>query len=70
MSNMNTFFTKLGTDAALLEAYKLDPRGVMKSNGLTQEEIDAVMSGDKTRVSQLSGDKEMAMYMIISNPTE
>ena len=70
MSNINTFFTKLGTDAALLEAYKLDPRGVMKANGLTKEEIEAVMSGDKARVSQLSDDKEMAMYMVVLNLTE
>ncbi|MGI2113867.1 hypothetical protein ACRN9G_09730 [Shewanella frigidimarina] len=70
MTNMNIFFTKLGTDAVLLEAYKLDPRGVMKLNGLTQEEVDAVMSGDKVRVNQLSGDKEMAMYLLILNPTE
>lgn len=70
MSNMSAFFTELATNALLLEAYKLDPRTVMKSNGLTQEEIDAVMSGDKARVSQLVGDKDMAMYMIITNPTE
>jgi hypothetical protein len=70
MSNISTFFTKLGTNAALLEAYKRDPRGVMKSNGLTEEEIEAVISGDKTRISQLSGDKEMAMYLIVLNPTE
>ncbi|WP_137226405.1 hypothetical protein [Shewanella sp. MEBiC00475] len=70
MSNMNTFFTKLGTDAVLLEAYKLDPRGIMKANGLTKKEVEAVMSGDKAQISKLSGDKEMAMYMIVINPTE
>jgi hypothetical protein len=69
MLNMNAFFTKLGTDAVLLEAYKLDPYAVVKKHGLTDEEIEAMMSEDKARVSQLSGDKEMAMYMIISNPT-
>ena len=67
---MNKFFTQLGTNAALLEAYKLDPRGVMKANGLNQEEIEAVMSGDKARVSELSGDKDMVMYMLVVNPTE
>tara|TARA_R110002033_G_scaffold1601_3_gene13324 strand:+ start:306 stop:509 length:204 start_codon:yes stop_codon:yes gene_type:complete len=67
---MSAFFTELATNALLLEAYKLDPRGVMTSNGLTQEEIDAVMSGDKARVNKLVGDKEMAMYLLILNPTE
>ncbi|QDE32070.1 hypothetical protein [Shewanella polaris] len=70
MSNMNKFFTQLGTNAALLEAYKLDPRGIMKANGLTKEEIEAVMSGDKAQVSKLSGDKEMSMYLLVVNPTE
>ena len=39
MSNLSQFFTQLGTDAALLEAYLQDPRGVMQANGITDEEI-------------------------------
>ncbi|MGX9463476.1 hypothetical protein ACWXWU_19940 [Shewanella sp. A14] len=70
MQNMSTFFTKLGTDANLFEAYKLDPCGVMEANGLTTEEVEAVKSGDKAQVSKLAGDKAMAMYMVVLSPTE
>lgn len=68
MSNLSQFFTQLGTDAALLEAYQQDPRGVMKANAITDEEIAAVMSGDKALIRQLAGDDEMQMFQIITTP--
>lgn len=68
MSNLSQFFIQLGTDAALLEAYQQDPRGVMKANGITDVEIAAVMSGDKALIRQLAGDDEMQMFQIITTP--
>lgn len=69
MSNLSQFFTQLGTDAALLEAYLQDPRGVMHANGITDEEIAAVMSGDKALIRQLAGDEDMQMFQIVSSPS-
>ncbi|MCL1112486.1 MULTISPECIES: hypothetical protein [Shewanella] len=69
MSNLSQFFTQLGTDAALLEAYLQDPRGVMQANGITDEEIAAVMSGDKALIRQLAGDEDMQMFQIVSSPS-
>ncbi|GGP71847.1 hypothetical protein GCM10009347_40830 [Shewanella algicola] len=68
MSNLSQFFTQLGTDAALLEAYQHDPIGVMQANGITEEEIEAVMSGDKALIRQLAGDEEMNMFQIVTTP--
>ena len=69
MSNLSQFFTQLGTDAALLEAYLQDPRGVMQANGITDEEIAAVMSGYKALICQLAGDEDMQMFQIVSSPS-
>lgn len=71
MSKLSDFFQELGSDAALLEAYKADPKGVMKANGLTDEEIQAVLSGDKAQLDSLSGDtSEVQSYLIITNPDD
>ncbi|MCG9720651.1 hypothetical protein [Shewanella sp. Isolate7] len=71
MSKLSDFFQKLGSDAALLEAYKADPKGVMKANGLTDEEIQAVLSGDKAQLDSLSGDtSEVQSYLLITNPDD
>ncbi|WP_144213471.1 hypothetical protein [Shewanella donghaensis] len=65
MSTLTTFFTQLGSDAKLLEAYKKDPRGVMAANGLSNQEIEAVMSGDKKQVKTLAGDADMKSFLLI-----
>ncbi len=67
MSNFNDFFEKLGSDSDLMDAYKKDPEGVMKSNGLTDEEIKTVMSGDVSKVKSLSGDKAQTRSFILVN---
>ncbi|GGB77459.1 hypothetical protein K8B83_08665 [Shewanella inventionis] len=68
MSNLSQFFTQLGTDSALLEAYLQDPEGIMRANGITDAEIAAVMSGDKALIRQLAGDDEMQMFQIVTTP--
>ncbi|WP_299791602.1 hypothetical protein [uncultured Shewanella sp.] len=71
MSNFNDFFEKLGTDSDLMDAYKQDPEGVMKANGLTDEEIATVMSGDTNKIKSLSGESvEAKTYMIIASPKD
>ncbi|MCG9755861.1 hypothetical protein L1D40_11630 [Shewanella insulae] len=69
MSKLSDSFQKLGSDAALLEAYNADPEGVMKANGLTDEEIQVVLSGDKAQLDILSGDTcGVNPYLLITNP--
>ncbi|MDR8524558.1 hypothetical protein [Shewanella fidelis] len=65
MSKFNDFFEKFGSDAKLLEEYKQDPQGVMKANGLTDDEIQAVMSGDNDKLKSLSGGKNVQTLLIV-----
>ncbi|WP_108944077.1 hypothetical protein [Shewanella halifaxensis] len=65
MSKFNDFFEKLGSDAKLLEEYKQDPQGVMKANGLTDDEIQAVMSGDNDKLKSLSGDNQIKEFLVV-----
>ncbi|ABZ75917.1 conserved hypothetical protein [Shewanella halifaxensis HAW-EB4] len=65
MSKFNEFFEKLGSDAKLLEEYKQDPQGVMQANGLSDAEIQAVMSGDDSKLKSLSGDKGTKGYLVV-----
>lgn len=71
MSKLSDFFEKLGADAALMEAYKNDPEGVMKTSGLIEQEIEAVISGDIDKLKLLSGDMTNARsYLLITNPND
>ncbi|NKF49987.1 hypothetical protein G3R49_05300 [Shewanella sp. WXL01] len=70
MSKLTDFFTELNQDVKLQQAYKKDPRGVMQQYGLTDEEAEAVMSGDMSKVQSLSGDKNMKLFMLIANHSE
>ncbi|WP_394392170.1 hypothetical protein [Shewanella woodyi] len=65
MSNLNDFLEKLGSDADLMDAYKKDPEGVMKANGLSDEEIRAVISADAKKIKALSGDKQDSKTYIL-----
>ncbi|GIU38708.1 hypothetical protein L2719_15135 [Shewanella schlegeliana] len=65
MSKFNEFFEKLGSDAKLLEEYKQDPQGVMQANGLSDDEIQAVMSGDEKQIHSLSGSKNYRSLVLI-----
>ena len=70
MSQLQHFAQLLSTDAALLEAYKADPKGVMLANGLTKQEIELVLSGDIDGLKALLGDSLMQAYFVIATPTE
>ncbi|MBT1444883.1 hypothetical protein KJI95_10150 [Shewanella sp. JM162201] len=67
MATLNEFLKKLGEDAALLEAYKKDPQGVMRANGLRDDEIQAVMSGDKSQLKSLGGEEEFQTYIVVNH---
>jgi hypothetical protein len=70
MSNLNQFAQKLSADAALLEAYKKDPQGVMQANGLTAEEITLVMSGDLARLKAYVGDSTFQSFVLVHHHSE
>ena len=71
MSKFNEFFEQLASDAKLMEAYKQDSEGVMKSYGLTDGEIEAVMSGDQDKMKKFSSDAgTYATYIHIHKPTK
>ena len=56
MSALSDFFTQLSQDALLMEDYKQNPEAVMRAHGLTDVEINAVMTGDMEKLKTLSGD--------------
>ncbi|UJF21366.1 hypothetical protein [Shewanella sp. OMA3-2] len=70
MSKLQQFAEALSVDAALLEAYKADPRGVMLANGLTVEQVDLIMSGDLNALKAQLGDSLMQAYIMVTTPTE
>ncbi|AZQ11248.1 MULTISPECIES: hypothetical protein [Shewanella] len=67
MTTLNEFLKQLGEDAALLEAYKKDPEGVMRANGLSEDEIQAVMTGDKSKLRSLGGDEEYQTFVVVNH---
>lgn len=63
MSALSDFFTQLGQDAQLMEDYKQNPEVVMRAHGLTDEEINAVMTGDMEKLKTLSGDQDYQAFL-------
>jgi hypothetical protein len=56
---------RLGSDAKLLLAMKRQPRQVMLDNGLSQEDIQLVMSQDVAKLKDKMGGKAMLPILII-----
>ncbi|CAM4197033.1 hypothetical protein [Shewanella denitrificans] len=65
MSMLNPFLVRLGSDAKLLLAMKRQPRQVMLDNGLSQEDIQLVMSKDVNMLRDKMGGKAMLPILII-----
>ena len=65
MSTLTDFMKQIGTDASLLEAYKNNPEAVMRAHGLSDDEINAVMSGDIEALKQLTGNEDYQAYVLI-----
>lgn len=56
MSNLNDFLEKLSSDADLKARYLENPEQVMEEAGLSEEEKEAMRSGDEKSLSDLTGD--------------
>ncbi|ASK68487.1 hypothetical protein AAEH92_02325 [Shewanella xiamenensis] len=67
MSALSDFFTQLGQDAQLMEDYKQNPEAVMRAHGLTDEEINAVMTGDMEKLKTLSGDQDYQAFLLVNH---
>ncbi|WP_394129014.1 hypothetical protein [Shewanella maritima] len=67
MSNFSDFFTQINQDSDLLESYKANPREVMEQHGLSEEQIQAVLSGDLEKIKAFDG-SDMKSFMIIHHP--
>lgn len=53
MASLKDFVSRVSQDQTLRDQYLADPQATMTSEGLSQEEQDAVMSGDRARVASL-----------------
>ena len=67
MSALSDFFILLGQDALLMEEYLQNPETVMRANGLSDEEIDTVMSGDLEKLKSLSGDGDYKTFLLVNH---
>ena len=67
MSALSDFFTLLGQDASLMEEYLQNPETVMRAHGLSDEEIDTVMSGDLENLKSLSGDGDYKTFLLVNH---
>ncbi|WP_337842725.1 hypothetical protein [Rheinheimera sp.] len=61
MSKLAQFIEELATNTDLQQQYIADAAGTMQSYGLAQNEIDAVLSGDKAQVEKLTGQSVKAV---------
>ncbi|GGI68150.1 hypothetical protein [Shewanella gelidii] len=65
MSKLKDFMVDLASDAKLTEAYRQNPIDTMKSYGLTDDEIKAVMSNDQDALKKITGEDDFQHYIII-----
>ncbi|MGB0894505.1 MAG: hypothetical protein ACPGUD_08870 [Parashewanella sp.] len=61
---LTNFLAKLSEDTELLEAYKKDPKGEMKKFGLSDTDIEVVLSGDVNAIKQIHGSKTQDIHVL------
>jgi hypothetical protein len=63
------FLRRVHEDPELQQRYKQDPRGTMKEASLSDDAVDAVMSGDHERIrSMLPGGTSEMLFMVVTDP--
>lgn len=55
MATLSEYLNALDSDAELKAAHDADPEGTMREYGLSEEEIQAALSGDESSVNKASG---------------
>lgn len=56
---LERFFRELARDQALYEQYLADPQGVMRSKGIDEDVIQAVMQGNLALINDLVKDSNL-----------
>ncbi len=64
MSGLSQFIEALATNPKLQQDYAAAPEKTMQQFGLQRDEIDAVLSGDKTQVEKLTGKATLPVTLI------
>lgn len=66
MTTLTSFIADIATNPALQTAYTLSPENTMADYGLTDIEIDAVLTGDKNSIETMTGNvsKTTAFFFI------
>ncbi|RLV59939.1 hypothetical protein D5018_09665 [Parashewanella curva] len=67
---LDKFLTQLGEDTELCERYKKNPKEIMESYGLTDEEISAMLSGDLSKIKDSSNFQQTNFIIFILSPNE
>ena len=66
MTKLMDYLNIVDADTNMQLAHQKDPEGAMKAYGLNDEEVAAVMSGDKTQVAKTAGVDETSIRAIQS----
>ncbi|HEV8631179.1 MAG TPA: hypothetical protein VGV61_12750 [Thermoanaerobaculia bacterium] len=64
MSQLKTFLLDASKDQQLLQQFRMDPQGVTRKAGLSDEEREALLSGDPTRIRKMLGDESNAIIVV------
>ncbi|TKB48493.1 hypothetical protein FCL40_12340 [Ferrimonas sediminicola] len=66
MSKLLDYLNELDSNANLKSAHDKDPEGTMKGYGLSEDECNAMLSGDRKRVAKVMGvsDQEVEIMTI------
>ena len=65
MSELKTFLLDASKDQQLLQQFRLDPQGVTRKAGLSDEDREVLLSGDPERIRKALGDEMKAIIFII-----
>ncbi len=66
---LSRLIARANTDGAFRHELVGDPQAVGAANGLSIEEVDALMSGDSARLRQVGVSEELSHFTLIPLPT-
>ena len=65
---LSSFLTRLYEDPELQKRYKQDPKGTLKEAGVSDDEAEAVASGDLGKIKSMLGGPEQMLFMVVIAP--
>ena len=66
--DLSGFLSRLYEDPELQKRYRSDPKGTLKEAGLSDDEIEAVTSGDLGKIKSMLGGPEQMLFMVVISP--